>query len=127
MGKRFSSLSGVVSEPISPGQRKEVGGKKGAYLPTWGSVLMFAEFPYRVSELLSEEPEKETMKGIKRPTYIDEVIRLALSGGLKPGTVSAVTIAHDDWCDLINGRGGCNCDPDLEVKKQRLAHTQSRG
>ena len=22
-----------------------------------------------------------------------------------------VTVAHDDWCALINGRGPCNCNP----------------
>jgi hypothetical protein len=32
---------------------------------------------------------------------------------IQPGTIQRVTIAHDDWCDLLNGRGPCNCDPDI--------------
>lgn len=22
-------------------------------------------------------------------------------------------ILHDDWCDRLNGRGSCNCDPEI--------------
>lgn len=29
------------------------------------------------------------------------------------GTVQRVEIQHDDWCDLLNGRGYCNCNPTI--------------
>jgi hypothetical protein len=28
-----------------------------------------------------------------------------------PGTVQRIEIQHDSWCDLLNGRGYCNCNP----------------
>ena len=31
-----------------------------------------------------------------------------------PG-VSIMEIAHDDWCDFLNGRGQCNCTPEMEI------------
>ncbi len=33
----------------------------------------------------------------------------------KPGTVCHVSIAHDDWCDMLAGRGPCNCDPKVTL------------
>lgn len=30
----------------------------------------------------------------------------------KPGTVQVREVAHGDWCDLLNRRGPCNCDPE---------------
>lgn len=32
---------------------------------------------------------------------------------VKPGTFTYVAIAHDSWCDLIQGRGFCNCHPEV--------------
>jgi len=31
----------------------------------------------------------------------------------RPGTLYLQKIQHDDWCQLLNGTGPCNCDPDL--------------
>jgi hypothetical protein len=31
-----------------------------------------------------------------------------------PRTVAGVLTCHDDWCELLNGRGPCNCEPELE-------------
>lgn len=25
-------------------------------------------------------------------------------------------IAHDDWCDFLNDRGKCNCNPEITIK-----------
>lgn len=36
------------------------------------------------------------------------------------GKVLSVTVKHDDWCNLLNGTGGCNCDPDIEFKDLKL-------
>ena len=32
----------------------------------------------------------------------------------EPGTVSHTVFHHDDWCDQLNGKGACNCEPDIE-------------
>jgi hypothetical protein len=31
-----------------------------------------------------------------------------------------ISVAHDDWCDLLAGRGACNCDP---IVKSPVAHS----
>ncbi len=30
--------------------------------------------------------------------------------------VHQVDVFHDNWCQLINGRGRCNCEPDVRLK-----------
>jgi hypothetical protein len=40
---------------------------------------------------------------------------LAAGADIAPGTVHHVSIAHDDWCDLLTSRGPCNCTPDIRV------------
>jgi hypothetical protein len=30
----------------------------------------------------------------------------------RPG-LHHVNVYHDDWCDLLAGRGPCNCNPDV--------------
>jgi len=42
---------------------------------------------------------------------------LARQGRLStaPGVVSGISVYHDDWCALINGRGVCNCDPEIQT------------
>jgi hypothetical protein len=32
-------------------------------------------------------------------------------GKLLPGNYYEVPLRHDGWCDLLAGRGPCNCDP----------------
>ena len=41
--------------------------------------------------------------------YLAALTNLGLS--LQPGTIQRVDIHHDDWCDLLSGRGYCNCNP----------------
>jgi len=31
-------------------------------------------------------------------------------GEFKRDQLNHVTVAHDNWCDFLNGKGGCNCD-----------------
>ena len=26
-------------------------------------------------------------------------------------------IQHDDWCDMLNGHGYCNCDPNIVLRE----------
>lgn len=35
----------------------------------------------------------------------------------KPGTVTQLRVAHDDWCGVFKGRA-CDCDPDIDVVRQ---------
>ncbi len=44
------------------------------------------------------------------PLVIVELERLAKIGLPR---VYHISIRHDDWCDLLNGRGKCNCNPKL--------------
>ena len=48
--------------------------------------------------------------------YLDEILK----EGLKPENSDKVifaTIKHDDWCNLLNGKGDCSCDPVIEYKE----------
>jgi hypothetical protein len=48
------------------------------------------------------------------PKYAPAVIRAAEQAGkLKPG-LYVVDVQHDDWCDLLEGVGPCNCDPTVK-------------
>lgn len=42
--------------------------------------------------------------------YTDKAAALLKSLG---AGVHHVTIYHDDWCNLTNGRGPCNCNPEV--------------
>lgn len=48
---------------------------------------------------------------MKLPPYIKKQLEyISLGFGIKPGLYHSV-IKHDDWCNLINSKGGCNCNP----------------
>ena len=56
-------------------------------------------------------------KGFQRqlgqlPNYVKKI---AAMGNLSPGLYYC-GIAHDDWCDFLNGCGECNCNPDITLK-----------
>ena len=38
------------------------------------------------------------------------------AGRIKKGTVTIADVFHDDWCDLLSGKGPCNCAPDVRYK-----------
>lgn len=52
------------------------------------------------------------------PRYAAEVVALArsLQSERGPG-VYHISVYHDDWCDLLNHRGPCNCN--FEVREGR--------
>ena len=68
-----------------------------------------------------ENGEEKTVsqRRIKKPkdergNHIPAV--LALREGrpiLRQAGVHHIRCLHDDWCDLLNGRGVCNCNPDV--------------
>jgi hypothetical protein len=47
--------------------------------------------------------------------YFAKLIAASLLNPPKPGTVNHVSIAHDAWCDLLAGKGPCNCDPQVQI------------
>jgi len=49
--------------------------------------------------------------------YFEEMLKQAKNLDLsKPGLV-LMTIAHDDWCDLLSGKGECNCNPIMTTER----------
>ena len=46
--------------------------------------------------------------------YLAKQFRLLETMPMVKGTVTFASVAHDDWCDAINGRGFCNCDPTIK-------------
>jgi hypothetical protein len=49
------------------------------------------------------------------PSYWQRILALAAQGAFAPGTVRIVHVRHDHWCALLNRRGPCDCNPDLEM------------
>lgn len=50
------------------------------------------------------------------PKYMPALVAAAVTARmLQPGTAYIVKILHDDWCDLLAGRGPCNCDPEVQA------------
>ncbi len=39
---------------------------------------------------------------------------IVIATRLEPGKVSHTVFYHDDWCAQLNGKGTCNCEPDIE-------------
>ncbi len=58
----------------------------------------------------SEETAVSQPRIKKVPNYLSQVI--ADSAHLKPG-IHHMQVAHDDWCNLLRGKGQCNCNPDV--------------
>lgn len=52
------------------------------------------------------------------PAYLAKLVELYGEGAL-PAGLHVVEVCHDDWCDLLNGRGECNCEPEIE-RPERL-------
>lgn len=51
----------------------------------------------------------------KDPKYLDRVRERLRATPLWPGGVNHVLVYHDDWCDMLKGRGACNCNPEVKV------------
>ncbi len=52
-------------------------------------------------------------------SYLEDVLKRVAAENIKPGRVYDLNILHDDWCDLINGKGPCNCEPTVSKPKIR--------
>ncbi len=60
-------------------------------------------------------------EGFERAAKASEKLREVLAGidlDLTPGSLSVLTIAHDDDCPGLNGPiERCTCDPDVSLRK----------
>lgn len=62
------------------------------------------------------------------PRYAKRVVaagtKALVESRLRPGGLYVVDVAHDDWCELLAGKGQCNCNPAVlaprEVTKEEL-------
>jgi hypothetical protein len=60
---------------------------------------------------MSKKRKRGTPKRPQRPRYLDQVRAAGAQQG--PG-VYHVEVRHDAWCDLLHGRGPCNCNPTVQ-------------
>lgn len=49
------------------------------------------------------------------PPYLAPLLARLADYPLTPGRVLEVEVRHDEWCDLLAGRGPCNCEPEVEL------------
>lgn len=61
---------------------------------------------------MTNRKQRRSAKHNPTANYQQSPYLAALSAlAVEPGTIQRVEIQHDDWCDLLNGRGYCNCNP----------------
>lgn len=53
-----------------------------------------------------------TVEGNYPHAFQRKMQTLMKQGKIKAGKISALDVAHDDWCDLYSGNL-CNCDPTI--------------
>ncbi len=60
-----------------------------------------------------------TMYDWKRNNYARKVLNFVEENLSPSEQVTEVEIQHDLWCDLLNRRGHCNCDPAIWMRSKR--------
>jgi hypothetical protein len=50
------------------------------------------------------------------PKYVELVA--TLSESLGPG-IHHINVMHDKWCDLLKGKGHCNCNPEVQQMSRK--------
>ena len=61
---------------------------------------------------MTNRKQRRSAKHNPTANYQQSPYLAALSAlAVEPGTIQRVETQHDDWCDLLNGRGYCNCNP----------------
>ena len=58
---------------------------------------------------------KSKRRNVQIPGYAKKLAELAQDRQLLPGEVYSARIRHDSWCAFLNGRGPCDCDPDVSL------------
>lgn len=60
--------------------------------------------------LLTNKPERAAQS-----QHLTDLLNAYQSKPVAPGVYS-VLVRHDAWCRLLNNRGACNCNPDIEIQ-----------
>lgn len=76
----------------------------------------------------SKKPETVLLTGnlhrVSGSQHLTDLLDAYQSKPFQPGVYS-VLVRHDSWCRLLNNRGACNCNPDIELTD--LATVQHSG
>ncbi len=48
------------------------------------------------------------------PHYLPKVLVKQINTNTRPGRIYHINVFHDDWCDHLNLRGLCNCNPEVD-------------
>jgi len=48
--------------------------------------------------------------------YLEEMLKEAKNLDLSKPGVFQMNVAHDSWCNLLSGKGECNCSPTLTTE-----------
>lgn len=60
----------------------------------------------------------EDMPNVK--AHEERAMRMVAREAASTGSFHRVMLLHDDWCDFLNKKGDCSCDPDyVRVPKER--------
>lgn len=51
-----------------------------------------------------------------RDNHVRKIAAMLAAGEIGTGC-GAIDVLHDDWCDRVNDRGPCNCDPDVRRRR----------
>ncbi len=62
---------------------------------------------------MKSKRRREPRRAYSESNYLPALLEQAQHAPKTPG-VYLVSIAHDDWCDLLAGSGPCNCDPEVQ-------------
>ncbi len=50
----------------------------------------------------------------KIPNYLPKLREEQSEATTRPGRIYHINTFHDDWCDQLNNRGLCNCNPEVD-------------
>jgi len=50
-------------------------------------------------------------------SYMETIMLAIQKGSIPTGSVLMPQIAHDNWCNINNGKS-CNCNPDISVETE---------
>jgi hypothetical protein len=51
----------------------------------------------------------------RQSQHLADLIDAYRNRPFSPGVYN-VLVRHDSWCRLLNNRGPCNCNPDIEIQ-----------
>jgi hypothetical protein len=57
-------------------------------------------------------------ESVQGHNYLPALLQLVEQHPELAGSLAEVWVQHDDWCDLLNGRGLCKCDPWVTLRRR---------